>query len=272
MRSLDSHAGAATPVGNSRADKKSVNTKTNSSLNFLIGLSAVLMIAFVIIELQVPEVDRQIIYNKTFDIEPETTMDIFVVEKSTPKVVIKKTPPIKKVNKLKPPIILDNNDPIIEPVDDPTPEPKVDTEPTKADTPVARSDNEATTSKMENTNLKHNLLTVSAVPLYPGCNARLDNEERIECLNEKMARFVQRHFDTGLASEVSGKDIVSITVVFTIGIDGNPKDIQVRAPNKELEKEAYRVISKLPKMTPGKFGEVDVNTTYALPIKFRVQR
>lgn len=125
---------------------------------------------------------------------------------------------------------------------------------------------------MENTNLKHNLLTVSAVPLYPGCNARLDNEERIECLNEKMARFVQRHFDAGLASEVNGKDIVSITVVFTIGIDGNPKDIQVRAPNKKLEKEAYRVISKLPKMTPGKFGEVDVNTTYALPIKFRVQK
>lgn len=96
MRPLDSHAGAATPVGNSRADKKSVNTKTNSSLNFLIGLSAVLMIAFVVIELQVPQVDRQIIYNRTFDIEPETTMDIFVVEKSTPKVVIKRHHPLRR--------------------------------------------------------------------------------------------------------------------------------------------------------------------------------
>ena len=119
--------------------------------------------------------------------------------------------------------------------------------------------------------INYNLRAVSAVPLYPGCNSSLNNNERIECLNEKMGKFVQRRFDTSLASELKGKEMVTITVVFTIGIDGLPKDIQVKAPSKSLENEAFKIISKLPRMTPGKYGDADVNTTYALPIRFRVQ-
>ena len=86
-----------------------------------------------------------------------------------------------------------------------------------------------------------------------------------------MQRFIQRRFDTSLASEANGKEMVRIMVLFTISTHGLPTDIQVRAPSKKLEEEAYRIISKLPQMTPGKFGETDVNVTYALPINFLIQ-
>jgi protein TonB len=49
------------------------------------------------------------------------------------------------------------------------------------------------------------MLSVSEVPLFPGCSASLDSKERISCLNEKMARYIQRKFDTGLARDINSK-------------------------------------------------------------------
>lgn len=272
MRTLDSNLDTARSIGSSRADKKAASTKNNPFINFLIGLCAVIMLSFVVMELQTPIKHTDFTWNETFEIKPEVTIDKFIIEKPQPQVkpqnklepqVVK---PVEKVSTIKPPVIVDNVDP--EPIIDPEPttvEPIVDKFNNSSDSPPVKS----TTPAVVPSN--YNLLAVSAVPLFPGCNARLDNKDRIECLNDKMARFVQRRFDTSLASEVKGKEMVSITVVFTIGIDGLPKDIQVKAPSKLLEKEAYRIIADLPKMIPGKYGDADVNTTYALPIHFRVQ-
>ena len=269
MRSLNSKAGAATSTGSSRADKKSVNTKSNSFINFLVGLSAVLLLAFVFIELQTPVRDNTITMKAFEDLEPESTFDVFEIIKPEPKVVkklvAKASEPKPKVNKIKPPVIVDNDD--SEPIEDPEPI----TEPTEPITDSEPTINAKPTKKPTVDNSPFNLLTVSEVPLYPGCNSKLDSVERVDCLNEKMARFIQRHFDTSLANDMKDKDVVAITVVFTIGTDGLPKDIRVRAPDKKLEEEAYRTISKLPKMTPGKFNGAEVNTTYALPIKFKVR-
>jgi protein TonB len=69
---------------------------------------------------------------------------------------------------------------------------------------------------------------------------------------------------------LNSKDVVKIAVVFTIGTDGLPRDIQVKAPNKDLEEEALKVISNLPQMTPGKIDNMPVNVTYSLPIRFQV--
>ncbi|SCY39693.1 protein TonB [Nonlabens sp. Hel1_33_55] len=273
MRNLDSNVGAATPTGTSRADKKSASIKTNSTINFLIGLCAVLMFSFVVIELQTPKVERE--FTKTFkdNFVMETNMGEYRIEKADPKPEPQKRiqePKISepKVNKIKPPVVIDNNDP--EPTTDPDPTQEPSTDTTK-DAIVVTSGDISNDIPVVNSNTPLNMLSVSEVPLYPGCSAKLDNEERISCFNEKMARYVQRRFDTSLANELNGKELVNITVLFTIGTDGLPQDIQVRAPNKKLETEAYRIISKLPKMTPGKFEGADVNTTYALPIKFRVQ-
>jgi protein TonB len=57
-----------------------------------------------------------------------------------------------------------------------------------------------------------------------------------------------------------------ISVQFTVDSNGNVVDILSRAPGKELEREATRVISKLPKMTPAKKKNKNVDMIYQIPI------
>ena len=45
----------------------------------------------------------------------------------------------------------------------------------------------------------------------------------------------------------------------------------MRGPDKTLEKEAHRIISKLPQMTPGKQRGRAVRVLFSIPIVFRLQ-
>ena len=64
---------------------------------------------------------------------------------------------------------------------------------------------------------------------------------------------------------------VRIITMFTIDKNGEITDIKTRSKYKDLEKEARRVIQKLPKMQPGKQRDRAVNVTYTLPIVFNVE-
>ena len=48
-------------------------------------------------------------------------------------------------------------------------------------------------------------------------------------------------------------------------------DVRARAPHPVLEKEAVKLIQKLPRMTPGKQRGKPVGVLYALPILFEVE-
>ena len=45
----------------------------------------------------------------------------------------------------------------------------------------------------------------------------------------------------------------------------------MRGPDKNLENEANRIISKLPKMTPGKQRGKAVRVQFSIPITFKLQ-
>ena len=55
-------------------------------------------------------------------------------------------------------------------------------------------------------------------------------------------------------------------------IDKNGEIINIRAkaPHKRLEKEAIKVVNKLPKMEPGKQRNRNIGVKYTLPIVFEV--
>ncbi len=269
MRTLYKGSGAATPSPTTRADKKSANLTTNRTLNFLVGLAAALMIAFVIMELQSPVNE----YRRTMSIPVSenipTNLDVFQIEQPQPvaqvqriqKPVVNTSP----VNAIKPPVIIENT----------APDPVVQAQPNtsiKLTAPTTNSTLRDNAPVPVPNNTTYNLLTVTDVPIYPGCESAEDNDERTACLNNKMARFVQRYFDTSQGNDITGTSLINITVLFSIGTNGLPRDIQVRAPNEKLKNEALRIISKLPKMTPGKFNGAAVKTTYALPIKFKIQQ
>ena len=59
--------------------------------------------------------------------------------------------------------------------------------------------------------------------------------------------------------------------MFVIQKDGSIGNVRMRGPDKNLEEEAARIISKLPKMTPGKQRGRAVRVPFSIPITFKLQ-
>jgi protein TonB len=111
---------------------------------------------------------------------------------------------------------------------------------------------------------------IEDVPVYPGCKGT--KAQKKACLNKSMQKHVARKFNADLATDLGlspGKK--KIYIQFKITKTGTIQIIGARAPHARLEKEAKRVVSLLPKMTPGKQRGRPVNVTYMLPISFNVE-
>lgn len=112
-------------------------------------------------------------------------------------------------------------------------------------------------------------ISLEKAPIFPGCE-NLDKEETKACFTKKISKFVSKKFDTDLAEELGLSGKQSIYVQFLIDKTGKVTNIRARATHKRLEKEAIKVIGKLPQMTPGKQRTRAVPVKYTLPIKFNV--
>ena len=111
---------------------------------------------------------------------------------------------------------------------------------------------------------------IENVPEYPGCEKGTNSEKR-KCMSKKIEKFVQKKFNTELASDLGLTGKQRISVIFKIDKDGNVTGVRSRAPHPRLEKEAARVINMLPKMKPGRQRGKAVIVPYSLPITFQVQ-
>ena len=69
-------------------------------------------------------------------------------------------------------------------------------------------------------------------------------------------------------NNVQGKVIVQFVVTKT-GAIGEVK--VVRSVDRDLDKEAIRVVKSLPKFIPGKMNGQAVNVWYTLPVTFKLQ-
>jgi protein TonB len=114
-------------------------------------------------------------------------------------------------------------------------------------------------------------LIIENVPVFPGCKG--NNKELRTCFSAQISKFVSKKFNTELASDIglSPGSIQKIFVIFKIDKNGNIVNIKARAPKRELQNEAIRVIKLLPKMIPGKQRGKAVGVKYGLPIVFRVE-
>ncbi|MGK0252769.1 MAG: protein TonB [Mariniflexile sp.] len=111
---------------------------------------------------------------------------------------------------------------------------------------------------------------IENVPVFPGCEGG-NNDAKKKCMSDKISDFVNKKFNTDLASELGLSGRQRINVIFKIDKTGNIVGIRARAPHPGLEKEASRVIGLLPKMQPGKQRGKAVTVPYSLPIIFQVQ-
>tara|TARA_R110002051_G_scaffold235321_2_gene296766 strand:+ start:4128 stop:4829 length:702 start_codon:yes stop_codon:yes gene_type:complete len=111
-----------------------------------------------------------------------------------------------------------------------------------------------------------NWITIEEVPVFPGCE---DEKDKKACFNNMMQKHIRKNFRyPELAQEMGLQGRVSTQ--FIINKDGSIGTIRKRGPHELLEKEAARILSKLPKMTPGMQRGNAVKVPFSIPITFKL--
>jgi len=111
---------------------------------------------------------------------------------------------------------------------------------------------------------------IENVPVFPGCESAKNNEERKLCFQEKVQQHIMKEFTyppAALELGIQGR----VFVQFVIDSKGKIGSIRMRGPDKNLEKEAHRIVASLPQMTPGKQRGRPVSVPYSIPINFVIQ-
>ncbi len=229
-----------------------VDPKRNSFLNFQIGLVSVLLLTYLAIEYKS--------YAKDIEVLSMAIDDAFLDEE---------VPMTQQLNTPPPP---------------PPPPPPAAPEIIK----VVKDDEKIVETKMKSTETNQNEIikvaevveveeevevdvpfaVIEDVPIFPGCEKEPKNKRR-DCFQEKIIEHIKKHFtypDIAKDMGIQGR----VNVMFTIDKDGSISNIRKRGPDANLEKEAERIISKLPKMTPGKQRGKPVRVPFSVPITFKL--
>jgi protein TonB len=112
-----------------------------------------------------------------------------------------------------------------------------------------------------------NWVTIEEVPIFPGCE---NEKEKRACFNERMQKHIRKNFRYPEMAQEMGLE-GRVNTQFVINKDGSIGTIKKRGPYALLEQEAERILSKLPKMTPGKQRGTAVKVSFNIPITFKLQ-
>jgi protein TonB len=225
-----------------------VDLSKNSSLYFVIGLSFILLVSWQAIEWKT--YDKSLYGYEALNVDDDDDEEIPITEQL-------KTPPPPP-----PPPAPE----IIEVVEDEEEIEETIIESTETDQEEIVEEVEVVEEEMD---MDVPFAIIEDVPLFPGCE-RVPKSQRRKCFQEQIQKHIAKNFRyPEIAQEmgIQGR----VFVQFTIGKDGSISAIRTRGPDKNLEKEASRIIGKLPKMTPGKQRGRPVRVPFSIPIIFRLQ-
>ena len=105
-------------------------------------------------------------------------------------------------------------------------------------------------------------------PMFEECK-NVPKEEQERCFKKTLDAFVSKTLvypETAMQMGLQGR----VVVQFRIKKDGNVEVINAQGKDKILEKEARRVIEKLPRLIPGKQRERPVAVIFSYPIVFKL--
>ncbi|HZH69865.1 MAG TPA: energy transducer TonB [Flavobacteriaceae bacterium] len=245
--------------------KEDVKIKHSSWLYFQVGLVVAIISLILIFNLEFEQslasAERTVAYP-----EPDFTYTIYVLPDENPKSEIVNKQPEKKPEVKKPTDEIDivPDDAVIEKGKDDFPP-----EETISNDGGATTVGEPDTPPIDEG--PKTVLGVEMVPIFPGCENRSNNKERIECMSAGMAKIVKNRFNTDIVHSLGMSGILRIQVTFIINKNGDVENLQIRAPHPQLEKEAARVVKSIPKMTPGFQNDKKVDVMYNLPIIFDIR-
>ena len=246
-----------------REGKKRINIPWSHGLFFQIGLIISLIAVFIVMETSIDYSEKDVGSNKEFYLEEPPTIK-YVIEK--PRANLK---PLKKVVDKKPEKITTLSSQI-----------KVTSNVSSiingsikdVESPIKYSSSGVTAFNSPVVDDKpRNIENVEFAPVFPGCETFKTNKERISCMSSKIGAFIQKKFRTDQFNNLQGNKIQRIYVKFKINKKGEITNVVSSANNFELETEGNRVVGKLPRMIPGRQGDVNVDVIYMVPILFKVE-
>tara|TARA_B100000989_G_C19525792_1_gene466808 strand:+ start:2140 stop:2853 length:714 start_codon:yes stop_codon:yes gene_type:complete len=229
-----------------------VDLSKNSSLYFVIGLSLILLISWQAIEWKT--YDKSLYGYEALNVEDDDDEEIPITEQ------IKTPPP--------PPPPPPPAPEIIEVVED-----EEEVEETVIESTETNEDEiievEEVEIEEEFDDVDVPFAVIEDVPIFPGCE-KVKKSERRNCFQDRMNKHIRKNFRyPEIAQEMGIQGRVYVN--FIISKDGSITNIRMRGPDKNLEKEAQRIIAKLPTMIPGKQRGRAVRVPFSIPITFRLQ-
>jgi protein TonB len=236
-----------------------VDPKRNSTLYFQIGLAAVLLLTYLAIELKSEDPRAE---------KVELIIEDNFVEDD---VAIITMPPAQRLPPPPPPApveiqIVDNKVEIketkIEKVED-----NQQTQQQETRTAAEYGD-EGSTGEVIDEEVP--FAVIEQVPLFPGCENE-PKSRQFDCFQEQMQKHIKKNFiypEKAMEDEIQGR----VQVEYLIGVDGKITILRVKGPKggELLEKEARRIIEKLPQLKPGKQRNKPVKVRHVVPITFKL--
>jgi protein TonB len=227
--------------------KKDLNR--NSGLYFVVGLTLVLGLVYLALEWRTYETpaDYAIDYNSATDLLEDVPLTVHELKLPPP-------PP--------PPVAPS----IIEEVPDDADviEDVIASTETSTDEPIITLDE--VDHEEEPLEIEVDFKIIEEVPIFPGCE---NSKDKRTCFNAQMKKHIQKHFRYPTQAQEIGAQ-GRVNTQFTIDNKGNIIDIKFRGPDPSLEKEAVRIIEKLPQMTPGKQRGTAVKVKFTQPFYFKL--
>ena len=225
--------------------KKDLNR--DGGVYFAAGLLAVLLLVYAALEWKSFHTPKAYDLSQTIDDELIEEIDLFTIE----------TPPPPK-----PPV----TPPVLEIVPD-------ETEMTETVIEFIEPDPNtevATFSEIEFKEIEEDIsvsfVAVEEVPIFPGCEKASDKRA---CFNTMIKKHIVKNFRYPELEQEMGIQ-GRVYIQFEIQKDGSIGTIKMRGPNKNLEKDAARIIAKLPQMIPGKQRGKPVRVPFSIPITYRL--
>ncbi|WP_044400140.1 energy transducer TonB [Lacinutrix sp. Hel_I_90] len=246
-----------------KSQKHDVNLRKNSTLYFQIGLIVCLLGSYTALEMMFASTND---YVYKVSVDPDDDMFDLVPDNY----VIEKPKEAQKSEPVKP-----------EPI--PSSKIEISDDDTKAADDLAKTfiDTPKPNKRVPEVNPNDfkvtpptgpvSILAVQKVPVYPGCEKATNNDARRKCMSDKLSKLIQNKFNPDLGAELGLQGRQKIWVQFKINKQGEVEILNTRSPHEELDKEAIRVVEKIPTMTPGMNDERPVEVSYMLPINLNIQ-
>ncbi|MDT0621110.1 energy transducer TonB [Croceitalea vernalis] len=229
--------------------KEHLKLEKQSGLYFAIGMTLILGLVYAALEWKTFD---QIINGTFGQLEIPDSL-----EEEIPPLVQLLPPPPPKIQVPEFLEIIKNDDP----------EPETFIEPTEANQNTEVASVTSIEFAEEETPEEVIFINVEEVPVFPGCEK---SDDKRACFQEKMLKHVRKNFkypENAIDMGLQGK----VYLQFTVQKDGTIGGLKMRGPHQILESEAARIISKLPKMKPGKQRNQAVKVPFSIPITFQLQ-